>query len=81
MCHRKLYSSLWKKNDTVSDVYLRVGAVLPLALATGEQIGLSASGSCHLMVPDSLFGQVLPHFLQLITGHFLERKKRAKNVS
>lgn len=59
-------------------MYLCVGAVLPLALATGEQIGLSASGSCHLMVPDSLFGQVLPHFLQLITGHFLEREREKK---
>lgn len=58
--------------------YLCVGAALSLAFAAGEQISLSAPSGGHLVVPDSLFGQILPHFLQLITGHFLQRWKKKK---
>lgn len=44
-------------------LYLCVGAALPLAFATGEEVSLSAPGGRHLVVPDSFFGQILPHFL------------------
>ena len=57
-------------------LYLCVGAALPLALAAGEKISLSASGCGKLVVPDSFFGQVLPHFFQLVTRHILQRKAR-----
>lgn len=59
--------------------YLCVGALLLLALATGEQISLSASSGGHLVVPDSLFGQILSNLLQLITGHFLQVQKDASS--
>lgn len=52
--------------------YLCVGAPLALALAAGEQVGLRASGGGHLVFSHRLFGQVLPHFPQFVTGHFLK---------
>lgn len=68
-------SLLLLKRSLIGSLYLCVGAALPLAFATGEEISLSASGGGHLVVPDSLFGQILPHFLQLVTGHFLQSKE------
>lgn len=73
--NKKLYLNTISGIDCVHKaLYLCVGAVLPLAFATGEQISLSTAGSGHLVVPDRFFGQILPHFFQLITGHFLQKE-------
>lgn len=58
------------KEDRV-DPNLRVGAVLLPALAAGEQIGLCATCTGHLMLTDGLLGHGFTDLLQLITGHLL----------
>ena len=54
-------------------MYLCVSAVVLFAFPAGEQVSLGASSLGHLVVPDSLFGQILPHLLQFIAGHFLSK--------
>lgn len=56
--------------------YLRICTVLLFALATCKQIGLGTSCFGHLVLSDSLFGQIFAHFFQLITCHFLSQKKQ-----
>lgn len=68
-----------KNTYVIKIAYLCVSTALALALATSKKICLSASCGGHLVVPDSLFGQILPHFLQFITGHFLSKQKQFNN--
>lgn len=55
--------------------YLGICTVLLFALATRKQIGLGTSCFGHLVLSDSLFGQIFAHFFQLITCHFLSQTK------
>lgn len=58
---------------------LGVGAVLLLALPTGEEVGLRPSCLGHLMLPDRFFRHGFPDLFQLVTGHFLSKKKKKSN--
>lgn len=60
------------KRFSAGGSHLCVSAALSFALPTSEKVGDSASSGSKLVVPDSLFGQILPHFLELITCHFLQ---------
>lgn len=57
---------------------LGVGAVLLLAFPTGEEVSLCSSCLGHLMLPDCFFCHGFPDLFQLITGHFLSKKKKEK---
>lgn len=59
---------------------LGVGAVLLLALPTGEEVGLRPSCLGHLMLPDRFFRHGFPDLFQLVTGHFLSKKKKKKAI-
>lgn len=56
---------------------LSVSAVLLLAFAASEEVGLSATCLGHLVLPDRLFRHSLPDLLQLVTGHFLPRREHS----
>lgn len=58
---------------------LGVGAVLLLALPTGEEVGLRPSCLGHLMLPDRFFRHGFPDLFQLVTGHFLSKGKKKSN--
>lgn len=55
---------------------LSVSAVLLLALPTGEEVGLGPSCPSYLVLPDRFLCHGFPDLLQLVTGHFLSRKKQ-----